>query len=94
MTESDWTVEIDEMGRAGSIYYKEGGNSIKFSFEIGGAVTASIWPPEKHEWDARFPWAATRRKEIVDRVIAEVIRQKAPNAIAEEDERYNIIYIK
>jgi len=94
MSENDWIVEIDSSGRAGSIYYKEGSNIIQFSFEIGGKFVAAIWPPDKQVWDSKFAWAIGRRKEIIDRLIQEVIRQKAPSSVAEEDERYNIIYLK
>ncbi|MCP9917568.1 hypothetical protein [Cyanobium sp. ATX 6F1] len=34
------------------------------------------------EWDAHHPWAAGRRKQILERIAAEVVRQKAPSCSA------------
>jgi len=94
MATKDWSVEIEERGRAGYIYYKEKGNLIRFDYEIGGSVVALIWPPDKQIWETKYPWAIGRRPEIIERVKKEVLRQKAPNSIAEEDEQHNVIYIK
>lgn len=94
MTTKDWAVEIEESGRAGYIHYKEQGKVITFDYEIGGSVVALIWPPDKNIWDIKYPWASGRRQEIIERVKKEVLRQKAPNSIAEEDEKHNVIYIK
>ena len=94
MAKKDWSVEIEERGRAGYIYYKEKGNVIRFDYEIGGSVLALIWPPDKQIWETKCPWAIGRRQEIIERVKKEVLRQKAPNSIAEEDEQHNVIYIK
>jgi len=94
MQTTEWTVEIDNAGRAGSIYYKEGKNVIKFEFEIGGEIVAAIWLPDKNIWEVRYAWALGRREEIINRVIQEVLCQKAPNSSVEIDEKHNIIYIK
>ncbi len=73
-----YAVEIFEEGRSGQIRYSEGPfRSYEFYWEFGaGDAVALISVPTPTDWPARLPWAAARRAEILDRVAAEVCRQR------------------
>jgi hypothetical protein len=72
------TLEITQSGRSGSIYYREGKNTITFDWEFQlSPVLALISGPESKTFDEKFPWAAGRQAEIFDFVGEEVLRQKA-----------------
>jgi hypothetical protein len=80
----DWNVVISGQGRAGTITYSEGANSIRFAWELGGRdVIAIISGPSPQNWDSDLAWTIGRRQEILDRVAREAIRLKAPTANAE-----------
>ena len=82
-------------GRAGEIYYREGACVAAFDWEFGGGdVVAIIYIGRPSEWSARHPWAADRRQEILERMIREVIRQKAPTCQADVDEGTGHIYLR
>lgn len=84
----EWTVTINQQGRSGTVTYKEAGNSIPMSWEFGGNnVVAVISFGDVSVWRLQHPWAAERRSEILGRVAAEVIRQRAPGCRAEIHER-------
>jgi hypothetical protein len=71
-------VIVKESGRGGSIYYREGDQSIPFDWEFALPPTlALIWGPKAADWDRSFPWAAGRQQAVYDLVGAEVVRQKA-----------------
>src|SRR5690242_19538253 len=72
-------VEISDSGRGGSIYYREGENTITFGWEFAlpPALTLIFGTEAKH-WEQQYPWAAGRQKEIFEFVAEEVVRQKAP----------------
>lgn len=69
-----WDLRVENQGRGGSIHYLEGTNRIDFDFELGDAGT--VFCPPSADWDLRFPWAAGRRREIMERVGAEFVRRE------------------
>src|SRR5215468_4041512 len=84
-----WSVEIEDGGRAGSIIYREGANEIISDWEFGADdVIAIITTPP--DWST-LPWAEQRRKEIMERIAHEVIRQKAPGGVADIGRHSHII---
>jgi hypothetical protein len=90
-----WSVEILEGGRSGSIGYEEPAGLISFYWEFGGGKTVVIiWVDDLASWKTRYPWAAERRREIMERVAREVIRQKAPSCTADIDESSGYIHIR
>lgn len=84
---SDWLVSITSgKGPCGSVTYQEGAETISFPWEFvfGGDSIAYI-DLSLVKW-TNYPWAIERRTEILQRVAQEVIRQKAPDCIAELSE--------
>jgi hypothetical protein len=77
----NWQVQISQSGRGGTIEYQEEGCTIRFDWEFGGSVLAIIFPPSS--WPSSL---LSRRREIIERVGAEAVRQKAPNSRAEIDD--------
>ncbi len=79
-------VTITQTGRGGSIRYSEGERSIHFDWEFAMSPTlALIWGPKSALWNAEYPWAAGRQREVYEFVGAEVVRQKASDAHFEYD---------
>src|SRR5262245_59377628 len=90
-----WSVEVVESGRSGSVNYKEPSGRISFYWEFGGGDTvAIIWSGDMALWNSRYAWAVDRRREILERVAREVVRQKAPKCKAEIDDGRGYIYIR
>jgi hypothetical protein len=83
--DSPWRVVIRERGRSGSVDYAERENSLSLYWEFGGSVVAIIAVPRAAEWDARHAWAAGRMPEIMARIGAELVRQRAPGCTFEAD---------
>lgn len=80
------TVEISQSGRGGSIYYREGDNTITFGWEFAlPPALALIFGTEAKHWEHQHPWVAGRQKEIFELVAEEVIRQKAPGSDFESE---------
>ncbi|HSB94868.1 MAG TPA: hypothetical protein VLC91_00355 [Spongiibacteraceae bacterium] len=74
---TDFTVEIINDGRGGSIIYREGDNSIDYSFELAMPPSiVLIFGPSGRSWDRNYSWAAGRCEAIYNAVGAEVVRQK------------------
>ena len=74
--------------RSGYIGYYEGSRAASFYWEFGGNdVVLIIYVGRSTEWSQQYPWAADRRREIMERVSREVIRQRAPNCKADIDVR-------
>ena len=69
-----WDLRVERRGRGGAIIYLEGASRIEFDFELGDAGT--IYCPRSADWDQRFPCAAGRRREIMERVAAEFVRRE------------------
>ena len=91
----DWSVEIVQSGRSGSVNYHESSGSISFYWEFGGGDTvAIIWTKDVAVWSSQHPWAVKRRREILERVAQEVVRQKAPTCRADIDDANGYIYIR
>ena len=89
-------VRIIEQGPSGKIQYTEGWlkqNTCEFYWEFGGGNTlATIWFPTEEKWNAKYPWAAGRRKEIMDFVASEVHKQKAKSSVIKwEDDRFHLV---
>lgn len=83
-----WTVTIEELGRGGTVRYRETEGVIACDWEFsGGDTIASIRVGTEAEWRASHPWAVARRAQIVDRIGGDVIRQRAPSCRYELDER-------
>ena len=92
---NDWAVEIVTNGRSGHILYHESSNTASFFWEFGGGdVVAIVHGGPALGWNDKYPWAADRRREVLERVMEEVIRQKAPTCKADIDERSDLIYLR
>jgi len=92
---TDWSVVIEEKGRYGTVHYRESGGTLSLSWEFGGNdVVAFISIESEAIWRTRYPWTAGRRAEILKRIAAEVIRQRAPRCHAEIDDRAGWINIR
>lgn len=77
---TDFSVEFDsDHLPAVSMRYREPGRGEHtFDGELGaGKVVVSIYVPSPEDWDAALPWAAGRRREVLERLAHEVIRRKA-----------------
>jgi hypothetical protein len=80
------TVEITTSGRGGSIFYREGDQTVKFDWEFAlPPALALIFGSTAQHWDSNYPWAPRRQAEIYNFVAEEVVRQKAPACIYEVD---------
>lgn len=89
-------VKVIGKGRSGKLQYAEGWlkkNSCEFYWEIGGGDTiATVWFPTEEKWNAAYPWAVGRRKEIMDMVASEVRSQMAKSStIKWEDDRFHLM---
>ncbi|MCG3148696.1 MAG: hypothetical protein PCFJNLEI_02141 [Verrucomicrobiae bacterium] len=92
---ADWRVDIEEKGRCGSVIYREPAGVITLDWEFGGGdAVAIITGGDEATWRAQHTWALARRTEILQRVAAEVIRQKAPASRAEIDAQTGSILIR
>ncbi len=81
-----WKVTIETRGQCGFVHYTEGSQSVRFDWEYGGHdIIGLVWGPEPAYWDSKYPWAIGRRKEIMRRIAAEVIKQRAPSCWAKLD---------
>ena len=91
----EWRVEMPLGGRHGYIGYFEGARTASFFWEFGGGVVvAIIHIGSPADWNRLYPWAADRRLEILQRVIQEVIRQRALNCKADIDEKNGHIFFR
>ena len=80
-------------GPAGSVTYREGEHAHRFDWELGAKdVVATIYVPAPVDWDARIPWAAGRRGEVLGALAREVSRQKCRGCLIEIAERW--IYLR
>jgi hypothetical protein len=94
-TANNWRVEIVEKGPIGTICYYEDSKVASFEWEFGGGnVIAIIHGGSAPEWSEKYPWAADRRLEILERVGNEAIRQRAKTSTASLDERSGIILLR
>ncbi|HEV7927094.1 MAG TPA: hypothetical protein VGR14_17190 [Verrucomicrobiae bacterium] len=82
-------------GPSGHVRYYEGASVASFYWEFGGGdIVAIIYIGQPSEWGKQHPWAADRRHEILERMIQEVIRQRAPTCKADIDEKAGYVYLR
>lgn len=91
-------IKFISQGPSGKVQYIEGSflkkNTCEFYFELGGRDTvATVWVPANDaEWDKQYPWAAGRRKEILDDLAAQVHKEQAPSSIIRwEKDRFHLM---
>ena len=89
-------INVIQKGPSGTVQYIEGflkKNVCEFYFEFGGGDTvAIIWIPSENEWDAKYPWAGGRRKEIITFMAEEVRRKQSPKSkIVWEDKCFRLV---
>ena len=89
-----WNVIIKQEGRAGSVDYCEGSRKIRFDWEFGGGNVVVIlrWS-SAFDWEVQNPWAAGRKREIMERIAQEVIRQKAHDCVPQFNEAATMIQL-
>jgi hypothetical protein len=84
---SHWSVVIEESGRSGSVIYREAAGAIVCPWEFsGGEAVVAVRVGTAAEWLRSHPWTVGRREEILGRIAAEVIRQRAPSCTTRLDE--------
>ena len=68
-------------------------NVCEFYFEFGGGDTvATVWFPAEDKWDAKYPWASGRHKEIIAFVAKEARQTQSPRStIKWEDDRFHLV---
>ena len=75
-------IKIISNGQSGKIQYIEGWwkpQTYEFYWEFGGGdAIAIVWFPNEEKWDATYPWARGRQKEIVTDMANKVRRKQAP----------------
>jgi hypothetical protein len=86
--ERQWDVELQDRGQCGSIAYREGDNVAVLGWEFGGRdVVVIVTSPSSHVWDDRYPWAAGRQGEVLERVGSWILDCKAPGCRVDFDPR-------
>jgi len=76
---NNWRVELPSGGREGYLSYCEGDLTASWFWELGGGdVVLIIHLGTVSEWRAKYPWAAERRAEIVERLKQTVIGERGP----------------
>lgn len=82
-----YRVIFDEQGRDGYVHYEEGETRLSFYWALGGGnVAASISVGDEAEWRAARPHLLARRGEIIARIMAAAIAERAPTCRGEIDE--------
>jgi len=87
-TPPDWRVEIPTGGRDGYVSYYEGLHATSFYWEFGGGDVVVIL-----HTGLSSPWSS-RQREMMERVIQEVIRQRAPACKPDIDEAGGYVYFR
>lgn len=85
-----WRIEIHQHGPCGRIDYLEESHTLSVYWEFGGRdVVAIITSSARNdgEWDGKYPWAAGRQQEVMNRIGSETVRQKAPTCVIDFDAR-------
>jgi len=92
---SDWSVEI-RRGLTGKAVYREGANRLDVGISIGATpdIILFVGGPPPQEWDAKVPWAAGRRYEVMGRIGEAVRAKEAPNAILEFGDGGSTVVLK
>ena len=87
----EWRVDETVQGRSAIITYSEGENVLTMYGEIGGANAFFIVSgPPPQEWVSAVPWAAERRREVMERVAAALI-SKHPGLVPSFGDDYTTI---
>ncbi len=73
-------VMIEENGRGGTIWYREGSFEVRFDWEFGGSCLALIWSQELCAARSSGSVTPARAQQILEFVAAQAIEQKAPNS--------------
>jgi hypothetical protein len=73
-------VTIEESGRSGSIWYREGSYQVRFDWEFGGSCLAIIWSQELLAAVQSGSITPDRARQILDFVAEQTIAQKANNS--------------
>ena len=89
-------INIIQIGPSGTVQYIEGWlkkNICEFYYEFGGGETvAIITVPAEDKWDATYPWASGRRKDILTFVAEEVRRTQASSStIVWEEKAFRLV---
>jgi hypothetical protein len=71
------SVTITTSGRSGSVIYEVEGRRITGWWEFGGSVLAIVCMGSSDSWQREYPWALSKRSEILQYVAEEVVAQKA-----------------
>jgi hypothetical protein len=75
----NFSVEIVQSGRGGTIIYREQDKSIDFGWEFAMPPSiALVFGPSVRAWDTNYPWASGRCAAIYNAVGADIVRQQAP----------------
>jgi len=91
----DWSVECKPSGQHGYVFYHEGARELPLYWEYGGGdVIVIVRFDEPDKFALRHPWAVERKREILERVAQELIRQQAPGCRSEIDEQSLCIYVR
>ena len=73
-----YRVEVESSGNGGTIFYREGENSVPFPWEFAmPPAIALLFGPSALRWSHYGAWATGRQAEVFAAVGAEVVRQKA-----------------
>ena len=76
---SEWSVEI-RRGLHGTAVYREGSHRLDVDIEIGATPDVVLILVGPRDWDAKVPWAADRRYEVMARIGDAVRAKEAPLA--------------
>jgi hypothetical protein len=91
---NNWQVQITAKGPYGSVVYQEGLHSASFLWQFGGGeIIAMIHLTPSLEWNERYPWAADRRDEVLERMVNDVILQKCHDCMASIVEQNGESYV-
>jgi hypothetical protein len=91
----DWGVECKPSGQHGYVFYHEGAHELPLYWEYGGGdVIVIVRFDEPDKFALGYPWAVKRKREILERVAGELIRQQAPGCRSEIDEESLCIYVR
>jgi hypothetical protein len=89
--DDEWRVHETMNGRSGTITYSEGGNVLTLYAEIGaGDAVLLVSGPPPQDWAVAVPWAADRRREVMERV-AGALTSEHPRLIASFGDDYMTI---
>jgi hypothetical protein len=93
----EYEVEITSVGRSGNVIYKEHGGALRFWWEFS-TTGAFVNIPSDKNWDnycerENSAWGKGRKAVIIERVAAEIRRQKATTSRVEiQDEWINLYF--